>query len=79
MKTILKTFPKTLAEASPFDTIWGIGLSADDPRALNKETWKGKNLLGHALTKIRDRFVEKKREGKTTEKENRRKTAKQKE
>ncbi|XP_063414875.1 uncharacterized protein LOC134696847 [Mytilus trossulus] len=60
MTTILKTFPKTLAEASPFDRIWGIGLSADDPRALNKETWKGKNLLGHALTKIRDRFVEKK-------------------
>ncbi|CAC5419602.1 unnamed protein product [Mytilus coruscus] len=58
MRTILKTFPKTLAEASPFDRIWGIGLSADDPRALNKETWKGKNLLGHALTKIRDRFIE---------------------
>ncbi|XP_071149809.1 peptidyl-prolyl cis-trans isomerase G-like [Mytilus edulis] len=79
MKTILKTFPKTLAEASPFDTIWGIGLSADDPRALNKETWKGKNLLGHALTKIRDRFVEKKEKVKRQKKKAEKKTAKQKE
>lgn len=36
-------------EASPMDKIWGIGLSADDSRALNKNTWKGKNLLGISI------------------------------
>jgi len=36
----------TLVEAAPDDTVWGIGLVEDDPRALKRETWLGKNLLG---------------------------------
>lgn len=43
----------TLVESAPNDTIWGIGLSEDDQRALKRETWLGKNLLGEILTQIR--------------------------
>ena len=43
-----------LVEASAEDRIWGIGLSEDDPRALNKETWRGTNWLGEILTDVRE-------------------------
>lgn len=45
-------------EASPIDTIWGIGLSEKDRRAWNRETWRGQNLLGEILTKVRDKLLE---------------------
>lgn len=45
-------------EASPIDTIWVIGLSEKDKRAWNKETWRGQNLLGEILTKVRDKLLE---------------------
>ena len=48
-----------LVEASPYDTIWGIGRSMNDPLALDKESWKGTNLLGKILTKVRDELREK--------------------
>ena len=43
----------TLVEASPYDSVWGIGLSADNPKAKSRDTWRGLNLLGEILTKIR--------------------------
>ena len=43
-----------LVEASPYDRIWGIGLAATDPRALDPKTWRGQNLLGKILTELRD-------------------------
>jgi ribA/ribD-fused uncharacterized protein len=45
------------AEASPSDLVWGIGLSAQDPDALDVEKWKGENLLGKVLTMLRDEFI----------------------
>ena len=54
---LLKTGNATLAEASPYDRIWGIGLSADDPKAMNPDLWKGENLLGHALMRVRDELA----------------------
>lgn len=53
---LLATGEKELVEASPFDTIWGIGLSATNPKALNKATWRGQNLLGNVLMTVRERL-----------------------
>ncbi|MCB1143233.1 MAG: NADAR family protein [Leptospiraceae bacterium] len=45
---------KILVEASPFDSIWGIGLSQDVDEVYDPKLWKGKNLLGFALMEVRD-------------------------
>lgn len=51
---LMKTGDATLVEASPYDIIWGIGLSADDKRAQNRATWNGRNWLGETLTRVRE-------------------------
>jgi ribA/ribD-fused uncharacterized protein len=50
---LLATKPKTLYEASPNDKIWGIGFAASAARTTSP-TLYGTNLLGLALTQIRD-------------------------
>ena len=45
-----------LVEASPVDRIWGIGLAADDADATNPPQWRGDNLLGFALMRVRQRL-----------------------
>jgi hypothetical protein len=54
---LLATKGTLLVEASPYDRIWGIGLSATDPRARNPTLWKGQNLLGKILTALRDELA----------------------
>lgn len=54
---LLTTGDTLLVEASPYDRIWGIGLAANDPRALDPSKWKGQNLLGQALTQVRERLT----------------------
>ena len=51
---LLATNHKILAEASPYDLVWGIGFAAEDELALNVECWTGKNLLGKVLMSVRD-------------------------
>lgn len=48
------TKDQILVEASPVDTIWGIGLAQDDENAKIPHHWKGLNLLGYALMETRD-------------------------
>ena len=51
---LLSTGNSVLVEASPYDRIWGIQLSADAPEAQNPFRWRGENLLGFALMEVRD-------------------------
>lgn len=53
---LIKTGNKIIVEASPMDKIWGVGLSENDPLILDEKNWKGQNLLGKVLMKIRDDF-----------------------
>lgn len=54
---LLDTAGTCLAEASPADRIWGIGLAAGDPRAQRRATWLGSNWLGEVLTDVRDTLL----------------------
>lgn len=51
---LLGTGNAVLAEASPYDGIWGIQLAAEDPLATDPKCWQGENLLGFALMEVRD-------------------------
>jgi ribA/ribD-fused uncharacterized protein len=51
---LLNTQHKILVEASPYDTIWGIGLGKEHPNAPFPEKWRGLNLLGFALMEVRE-------------------------
>jgi ribA/ribD-fused uncharacterized protein len=42
-----------IVEASPLDTIWGIGLAVDHPDATNPAKWCGSNWLGELLMRAR--------------------------
>jgi ribA/ribD-fused uncharacterized protein len=53
-RLLLATGSSIIVEASPFDRIWGIGMSKDDPRATNPDSWQGTNWLGIALVQVRE-------------------------
>ncbi len=53
-KKLLATQNMVLAEANAKDIFWGIGLSEDDPDVQDPQKWKGDNLLGTILMKVRD-------------------------
>ena len=51
---LLSTGDAILAEASPYDKIWGIGLDRENAQKGTIEQWQGENLLGCALMEVRD-------------------------
>lgn len=53
---LLGTGDRVIVEASPRDTIWGIGMGASNPLAREPSKWRGQNLLGFALMEVRARL-----------------------
>ncbi len=47
-------------EASPVDKIWGIGMDKRNEAVENPMKWEGKNLLGFALTEVRESILKRK-------------------
>lgn len=55
---LVNTKERILAEASPVDAIWGLGMASDHTDINNPKNWRGLNLLGFALMEIRDELRE---------------------
>jgi len=51
---LLNTGNTIMAEASPYDKIWGIGMAATDSGVENQNNWKGQNLSGKVLMEVRE-------------------------
>ncbi|ARF08699.1 protein of unknown function DUF1768 [Catovirus CTV1] len=60
-KILLDTKDKILVEASPYDKIWGIGLSEENAKKINPKDYNkyGQNLLGQALMNVREQLRKK--------------------
>ena len=58
LRKLMETGDSILAEASPMDYEWGIGLDAAAARKSDPYDWPGRNLLGKLLTELRDEFRE---------------------
>ena len=54
LKVLLETGNALLAECSPYDKKWGIGIDINDPQRFVIADWKGKNLLGRVLMEVRE-------------------------
>lgn len=50
---LLSTDDKVLVEASPYDGVWGVKMSANDKAIEHPMNWNGENLLGFALMEVR--------------------------
>lgn len=55
---LLATGDKVLVEASVPDRVWGVGLAENDPDILDETKWRGQNLLGKALMRVRELLIE---------------------
>lgn len=53
LDALLATGETILVEASPYDKIWGIGMTSSDPRATDPNLWLGTNWLGEVLMRVR--------------------------
>lgn len=51
---LFSTVGQVLAEASPYDKVWGIGLSATDRRSQDQNEWRGQNLMGKLWMQVRE-------------------------
>ena len=67
MKMLLDTGDSIIAEASPNDKIWGIGMNAETAAKTDSADWTGKNKLGKILMELRDEFAGEKSRVKSTE------------
>jgi ribA/ribD-fused uncharacterized protein len=56
-RQLLDTKDKLLVEASPYDTIWGIGMHENDYGVEDPKNWKGTNWLGETLNKVKEKLL----------------------
>lgn len=74
-----RTGDAALVYCKPEDTYFGIGLNATDPDWVARNKWKGKNVLGEILVRVRERLVaedeEKRKKREAEEEEERTKNA----
>lgn len=56
-QTLLSTGQTYMVEASPYDKIWGIGLSEYDAKRTSPENWPGQNILGKVLDMVKEGLV----------------------
>lgn len=54
LKALMDTGDNLLVEASPYDKIWGIGLSEEQAKKTPEAQWPGTNWLGEVLTKLKE-------------------------
>lgn len=54
---LLASSGRTIAEASPYDLVWGIGIDAKRAAGIPPSNWPGQNLLGKAWTRVREEML----------------------
>ena len=54
---LIDTYPKILVEGTPMDPVWGVMIKWDDDRILDEKNWRGQNLLGKVLMRVRNNLI----------------------
>ena len=53
LQDLLATGDRELVESNPHDTIWGSGRSIKNKLAAIRTSWRGQNLMGSTLQRVR--------------------------